>query len=296
MFGPDVCGTTRRVHLIFNYKGKNHLIKNEIPLAPFDDVYTHVYTLIVKPDHSFQVLIDNQEQRKGNLLDDFDFLPPKEIPDPKVSKPSDWVDKKDIPDPSATKPEGWDKTPKKIKDPEASRPEDWDSELDGEWEAPLIDNPDYKGEWKAPLIPNPDYKGEWVHPKIPNPAFQEDKTIGMYDSNKYIGIEVWQVKSGTIFDNFLVTDDVNIAKEWAEKSIKLQQKEKELHEANKEEEPEEEENPHGFNPHGDMFGGGGNPHGHMFGGGEDMEDMPEDDDGGPEESFHAHHGHHHDEL
>merc|ERR1712216_891389 len=30
MFGPDICGySTKRVHVIFTYKGKNHLIKHE---------------------------------------------------------------------------------------------------------------------------------------------------------------------------------------------------------------------------------------------------------------------------
>lgn len=31
--------------------------------------------------------------------------------------------------------------------------------MDGEWEPPMIDNPDYKGEWKPRQIDNPDYKG-----------------------------------------------------------------------------------------------------------------------------------------
>ena len=39
-------------------------------------------------------------------------------------------------------------------------------EEDGEWEAPLIDNPACKppggcGEWTPPKISNPDYKGKW---------------------------------------------------------------------------------------------------------------------------------------
>ena len=37
--------------------------------------------------------------------------------------------------------------------------QDWDDEMDGEWEPPMIDNPDYKGEWKPRQIDNPDYKG-----------------------------------------------------------------------------------------------------------------------------------------
>lgn len=31
MFGPDICGPgTKKVHVIFNYKGKNYLIKKDI--------------------------------------------------------------------------------------------------------------------------------------------------------------------------------------------------------------------------------------------------------------------------
>jgi calreticulin len=30
--------------------------------------------------------------------------------------------------------------------------------MDGEWEPPQIDNPEYKGEWKPKQIDNPAYK------------------------------------------------------------------------------------------------------------------------------------------
>ena len=40
--------------------------------------------------------------------------------------------------------------------------QDWDDEMDGEWEPPMIDNPDYKGEWKPRQIDNPDYKGMYI--------------------------------------------------------------------------------------------------------------------------------------
>jgi len=227
MFGPDICGTTKKVHVIFNYKGKNHLIKHEISCK--SDEFTHLYTLIVKPDQTFQVLIDNKEVKKGTLTDSWDFLPPKEIKDPSVSKPADWVDQKEIDDPNAAKPAGWDDIPKQISDPNAVKPEDWDNDLDGEWEAPLIDNPEYKGEWKAPKIPNPAYKGEWVHPLISNPEYVEDSEIYAFDSNKYVGIEIWQVKSGTIFDNIIVTDDETVAQQWAEKFAQQQKGEKAAH-------------------------------------------------------------------
>merc|ERR1711963_886074 len=117
--GPDICGPgTKKVHVIFNYKGQNHLVKKEIRCK--DDVFTHLYTLIVQPYGSYEVLIDNESAQKGTLEEDWDFLPPK-----------------------------------KIKDPEATKPEDWDDEMDGEWEPPMIDNPDYKGEWKPRQIDNP---------------------------------------------------------------------------------------------------------------------------------------------
>lgn len=74
---------------------------------------------------------------------DWGFLPPKKIKDPSQTKPADWDDKPSIDDPEDKKPEDWDK-PEHIPDPEATKPEDWDDEMDGEWEAPMIDNPDYK--------------------------------------------------------------------------------------------------------------------------------------------------------
>eukprot|EP00013_Stygamoeba_regulata_P027797 CAMPEP_0177661768 /NCGR_PEP_ID=MMETSP0447-20121125/18886_1 /TAXON_ID=0 /ORGANISM="Stygamoeba regulata, Strain BSH-02190019" /LENGTH=405 /DNA_ID=CAMNT_0019167195 /DNA_START=133 /DNA_END=1350 /DNA_ORIENTATION=- len=218
MFGPDICGSaTKKVHFIMNYKGENHQINKVIPAKT--DQLTHVYTLIIKPDQTYQVLIDQEEVAAGNLLDDFNFLPPKEIKDPEQSKPADWVDEEYIDDPEDKKPEGWDDIPQYIVDPEAQQPEDWDEELDGEYEAPLIPNPDYEGEWEPNQIPNPEYKGEWVHPLIPNPEYAEDNSIYAYDSHAALGIEVWQVRSGTIFNNFLVTDDIELAAEKAKEVI-----------------------------------------------------------------------------
>lgn len=92
MFGPDICGPgTKKVHVIFSYKGKNHLISKDIRCK--DDVYTHFYTLIVRPDNTYEVLIDNEKVESGNLEDDWDFLAPKKIKDPTATKPEDWDDR-----------------------------------------------------------------------------------------------------------------------------------------------------------------------------------------------------------
>lgn len=153
MFGPDICGSsTKKTHLIFSYKGKNHLIKKEIKAE--SDEWTHLYTLIVKPDNTYKVLIDQKEVASGSLKDDWDMLLPKQIKDPNAKKPEDWDDRKTIPDPTDKKPEGWDSIPAEIPDPNAKKPEDWDDELDGEWEAPMIDNPEYKGEWQVSIFSN----------------------------------------------------------------------------------------------------------------------------------------------
>ena len=70
-----------------------------------DDEYSHLYTLIVNPDNTYEVKIDNKKVESGNLEDDWDFLPPKKIKDPEAKKPEDWDDREKIPDPDDKKPE-----------------------------------------------------------------------------------------------------------------------------------------------------------------------------------------------
>jgi calreticulin len=239
MFGPDICGSTKRVHLIFNYKGKNHLLNKQVPCE--SDEVSHLYTLVVKPDNTYEIKIDNKQKAAGKLDEDWDVLPAKKIKDPKVSKPTDWVDEKEIADPEDKKPEGWDDISKEISDPEAKKPEDWDDDLDGAWESPKVPNPEYKGEWRAKMIPNPAYKGEWVHPEIDNPDYKYDPNIYAFDSNGIIGIEIWQVKAGSIFDDFLVTDSVEEADAAAEKVLKRIEGEKKHKEEEEKKKREEEE-------------------------------------------------------
>ena len=209
MFGPDICGTTKRTHVILTYQEKNHLIKKTVSCET--DQLSHVYTLILRADQTYEVRIDGEKKESGSLLEDWDFLPAKSIKDPSVSKPTDWVDQAQIDDPEDVKPADWDEQPKQIPDSSATKPDDWDDEADGEWEAPQIDNPAYKGEWKAKKIANPDYKGPWVHPEIDNPEYKEDNEIYAFSDIGAVGFELWQVKAGTIFDNIIVTDDIKEA-------------------------------------------------------------------------------------
>jgi len=238
MFGPDICGSKSMVHTIFNYNGKNHDLKKNVA-AP-NDLLTHTYTLIVKPDQTYQVLVDGEEKAAGSLLEDWDFLPPKTIPDPEAKKPEDWVDEAEIDDPEDVKPAGYDDIPEFIPDPEAEKPEDWDDEMDGDWEAPSIANPDFQGKWTPKRIPNPDYKGPWVHPEIDNPEYKVVNDIYAYDFGR-VGLDLWQVKSGTIFDDILITDDVEAAAKVREEALELAKKEKEAKEVYDEAERKEAE-------------------------------------------------------
>jgi calnexin len=160
---------------------------------------SHLYTLVVKPDQSFQILIDGESVKNGTLHEDFSpaINPPKEIDDAKDKKPADWVEEPRIPDPEATKPEDWDEDQPfdvvdeeatkpadwldeellVIPDPEAEKPEDWDDEEDGDWIPPTVPNAKCEehsgcGKWEPPMMKNPAYKGKWSAPLIENPAYK----------------------------------------------------------------------------------------------------------------------------
>lgn len=43
MFGPDICGPgTKKVHVIFNYKGKNHLINKSVLHRIHHSIHSHL--------------------------------------------------------------------------------------------------------------------------------------------------------------------------------------------------------------------------------------------------------------
>merc|ERR1711937_5816 len=195
MFGPDKCGYNKRTHLIFSYKGKNVLKKSDLAYKQEGEGTSHLYTMVLKPDNTVRVEIDQEKIYEGGLKDDWELLKPKEISDPDDKKPADWVDEK------------------RIVDAEAKKPDDWDDEEDGEWEAPMKDNPEYKGVWEAKKIANPDY--------------EDDDNLYAFDDFGFIGFDLWQVKGGTLFDNIIITDDKSEADAFAKKWKALSDVEKE---------------------------------------------------------------------
>lgn len=114
MFGPDRCGATNKVHFIFRHKSpktgeyeEKHL---QGPPVPPNDKLSHLYTLVIRSDNTYEIKVDNESKKSGSLLSDFEpaVNPPAEIDDPEDKKPSDWVDEAKITDPTATKPSDWD--------------------------------------------------------------------------------------------------------------------------------------------------------------------------------------------
>merc|ERR1719397_586044 len=104
-------------------------------------------------------------------------------------------------------------------------------------QTPMIDNPEYKGEWKPKQIDNPEYKGKWVHPEIDNPDYEADDALYKYSDFGVIGFDLWQVKSGTIFDNVLICDDEAHAEEVGNETWgKTQAPEKKMKDAQDDEE------------------------------------------------------------
>lgn len=120
-----------------------------------------------------------------------------------------------------------------------------------------IKNPNYQGKWKAPIIDNPGLLLSLIGfvlyaPKFPVKwylikcecfaDFKDDPELYVYPHLRYVGIELWQVtfspfvlsssncsqvtddivlyqvKSGTLFDNVLVSDDPEYAKQLAEET------------------------------------------------------------------------------
>ncbi|XP_055939197.1 calnexin-like [Argiope bruennichi] len=271
MFGPDKCGNDHKLHFIFRHRNpKNGSFeekhrKRSSAVPKIDDIFKdkkpHLFTLVINPDNKFEVLLDKQSIHKGSLLEDFNppVNPEPEIDDPNDMKPADWDEREKIPHPTATKPDDWDEDaprqivdpnarkpdgwlddePELIPDPNAEKPTDWDDEMDGEWEAPLInnpkcekigcgkwkapmiDNPKYKGKWRAPLIDNPNYKGKWKPRRIPNPHHFEDKYPYKMTPIAAVGFELWSMVDGIMFDNIIITDDLYVAEHWAAETFDL---------------------------------------------------------------------------
>lgn len=249
MFGPDRCSQSKKIHFIFNYfHPKRHIFQQKAMKqnrrTSFDlpiDIYNHLYTLIIRPNNTFSVLVDNVEVKNGSLFFDFEppLLEPREIDDINDKKPDDWVDVPYVVDTSVKKPEDWDDRetipdPEKLQPPEGwlsneeemihSDPNDKNSPLKlnpkclsvgcGQYKPPQIPNPNFKGKWKPKLKANPAYKGEWKPRKIKNPYYFIDMHPHNFPAFTGIGFEIWHVNREISFQNILIANDEDAIIKW----------------------------------------------------------------------------------
>mmetsp|Transcript_114396 Transcript_114396/g.202771 ORF Transcript_114396/g.202771 Transcript_114396/m.202771 type:complete len:393 (+) Transcript_114396:68-1246(+) len=240
MFGPDKCGYTKRTHVVFSYKDKNVLKTTDLTYRQdsHPEGATHLYRMILRPNNTVRVDIDEEKYYDGDIKEDWEVLKPRHIEDPDDKLPDDWVHNSRIDNPEDKKPDDWVEE-KRIVDAEALKPDDWDDEQDGEWEPAKKDNPEWKGDWHPRKIANPEYKGYWEPRNLPNPEFEDDDFLYKFDFG-FVGIDLWQVKSGTLFDNIIITDDLAEADAFAEKFKKLNELEKKEKAAQDKAEEEEE--------------------------------------------------------
>jgi calreticulin len=234
LFGPDLCGSTSQgTKIIIGYDstqqpGMNVNRRNvrlQKKLHCEMDKATHLYTLIVRPDNTYEYHIDGLMSDHGTLGEHFEaLLPPKLVSNSSAKKPKNWVD-----DPFT--PEALDPTlkeannqPKYIPDPTKQKPEKWNAEEDGVWEPPLIPNPRWRAGSEPRMVRNPKYKGPWKAGLVRNPEYSEERAKSLYQQCnpcEHIGFELWQVDAGTVFDDILITDSED---ELMEETRRVQEK------------------------------------------------------------------------
>jgi len=187
LFGPDRCSTMNKIRFIFSHWNPKKKLYEKIqlkdpPQAPTDNL-NHLYTLIIRPNNTFSILLDNKVIKDGSLF--FGFEPPV-------------VPRTQIPDPQDRKPDDWEEIPY-IVDPQNQKPQDWD---------------DSKGTWKPSLIPNPKYKGEWKPQLIKNPEFYYDPEPYKLQPITAIGFEIWATNKDLSFGKILIAYDEDRVIQW----------------------------------------------------------------------------------
>lgn len=250
MFGVDIChhyGSLKdKIQFILNYNGENLEWRHD-KVQPPKDRLTHIYTAIIYPKNTYEVLVDGVVVARGKLDEDWDFLEDELIYDPTSRIPDDWEE------------------PEFIPDRKAKRPADWNEEENGVWEAPLARNPEFDNkrfeqhrremeeerrrmmrefeeeEMRRRRREEEDekadihrfmkrYRGSWRPRMFPNPNYRYDPEMHRRKI-QWVGIEIMQENPGSIFNHIFVGNDLSEAKIVRDEIMKRFDKEKEMYEA-----------------------------------------------------------------
>ncbi|XP_040846808.1 calreticulin-3 [Ochotona curzoniae] len=196
MFGPDICGfDIKKVHVILHFKNQYHANKKSIRCKV--DGFTHLYALVLRPDLSYDVKIDGQSIESGSVEYDWNLTSLKKMARSSVG-PEDYAQG------AGDKSQDWEKH---FLDAGASEPSDWNSDLEADFPAPMLQKPPYQDGLKPEGID----KHVWLHRKMKNTNSLTEYDLAEFENIGAIGLDLWQVRAGTIFDNFLITDDEEYA-------------------------------------------------------------------------------------
>ena len=255
-FGPDACRKINNARLNFfskdaNGKSVKHVLNKEIHV-PQDEI-PHLYTLIIRPNNTFEYMIDTRSFYNGTFTESFrpNFVEPEFIDDPEDHKPDDWDDNEFIPDLTATKPDDWNESepemipnprmrrpplgwrlhePLMIPDPKDKKPAEWNEIINGEWKPKMIKNPQCKvgcGPWKPPMIKNKKYKGKWTYPLIKNPKFKGIWAPRKIENPMYVPVgdfkmpsiygisfSVWSIYHDVAIMNVMISNNESLIRRW----------------------------------------------------------------------------------
>ncbi|XP_058513571.1 calreticulin-3 [Ochotona princeps] len=196
MFGPDICGfDIKKVHVILHFKNQYHANKKSIRCKV--DGFTHLYALVLRPDLSYEVKIDGQSIESGSIEHDWNVTSLKKMARSSAG-PEAWAQS------AEDKSQDWEKH---FLDAGASEPRDWNSDLDADFQAPMLQKPPYQDGLKPEGID----KHVWLHRKMKSTNSLTEYDLAEFENIGAVGLDLWQVRAGTIFDNFLITDDEEYA-------------------------------------------------------------------------------------
>lgn len=74
------------------------------------------------------------------------------------------------------------------------------------------------------MISNKNYKGKWVPKLINNPNYYESDPYKQLASINAVGFELWTMSSNIVFDNIIITDDANVARNFAAQTFDFKTK------------------------------------------------------------------------
>lgn len=158
------------------------------------DAFTHLYTLVLRPDLTYEVRVDGQAVESGSVEYDWQLASLRSVRRAAAAREQQE---------GARQAQDWDQ-----QFLDASTASKGAQGLDGA----LLQKPPYQDGLKAEGIA-PDV---WLHQSPGQHGYWAQDDLTEFENIGAIGLDLWQVRSGSIFDNFLITDDEDYAQRFGQ--------------------------------------------------------------------------------